>query len=135
MEAAPTYELMGKKRIKEENVWRTREARRGLQLALQQHLIRLHQAPTFHLGKKGSTKTNMFDLPTHVFILLSTNLKVRKYMHQRLKRYGVTFTKLAHFSLQYRLSHRIIHDVLEIKLYLHVSGTKTTLSFELCLAN
>jgi len=34
MEAAPTYELMGKKRIKEENVWRTREARRGLQLAL-----------------------------------------------------------------------------------------------------
>ena len=49
-------------------------------------------------------------------------------MHQRLKRYGVTFTKLAHFSLQYRLSHRIIHDVLEIKLYLHVSGTKTTLS-------
>ena len=84
---------------------------------------------TFGLGKKsGSTKTNTFDVPTHVFILLSTNLKVRKYMHQRLKRYGVTFTKLAHFSLQYRLSHRIIHDVLEIKLYLHVSGTKTTLS-------
>ena len=74
----------------------------------------------------------MFDAPTHVFILLSTNLKVRKYMHQHLKRYGVTITKLAHFSLRYRPSHRIIHDVLEIKLYLHVSGTKTTLSLLSC---
>ena len=46
----------------------------------------------------------MFDVPIHVFILLSTNLKVRKYMHQHLKRYGVTITKLAHFSLRYRLT-------------------------------
>jgi hypothetical protein len=33
MEAGATYEFM-EKRIKEENVWQTREARRGLQLAL-----------------------------------------------------------------------------------------------------
>jgi len=60
---------------------------------------------TFGLGKKsGSTKTNTFDVPTHVFILLSANLKVRKYMHQHFKRYGVTITKLAHFSLPYRLA-------------------------------
>jgi hypothetical protein len=45
----------------------------------------------------------MFNVPTHVFILSSTNLKVRNYMHQHLKRYGVTITKLTHFSLQYRL--------------------------------
>ena len=34
MEAAATYEFMGEKRIKEKNVCQTKEARRGLQLAL-----------------------------------------------------------------------------------------------------